>query len=295
MKKIKYIITSLVLVTLFSCTFENEDINNIKQEDIRPDQYLPGAMVLAYSNQARSMNILGNRFMQTWYGNINGVTGIDKSSEYTLILDNFSDFGIWDSGYRAINNFHQILNYDSQNYDNHKAIAYIMKSYYMQQIVDLYGDCPYSEAFLGNENITPVYDNYAQIYLDLISNIDTALDLIANADASDNAVGSDDIMYAGNMASWVNFAKLVKIKLLLRQSGLTGMAPNGQDYATYNQNNFDAIAASGLPTAVETTINPDIQLQLLLNKILYQICFIQLLVMLQLLEYNKQQVDILRI
>lgn len=256
MKKIKYIVTSLVLVSLFSCTFENENPNQVRQEDIRPDQYLPGAMVSSYRVQARTMNILGNRFMQNWYGNINDVTGLDVSAEYTLNLDNSFYSGIWDGLYLSVNNFHQILNYEGVDYDNHKAIAYIMKSYYMQYIVDLYGDCPYTEAFQGSDRLTPLYDNDAQVYLELMNNVDTALALIENADANDKVVGLQDVMYGGNMSSWVNFAKLLKIKLLLRQSGASGSTPNGQSYAAYIQDNFDLIAASGIPTAAAATINP---------------------------------------
>jgi hypothetical protein len=43
---------------------------------------------------------------------------------------------------------------------------------------------------------------------------------------------------------------------LLRQSNLTGTNPNGDSYATYIQNEFNAIAAMGIPTATAATINP---------------------------------------
>ncbi len=256
MKKIKYILTSLFVASLFSCTLDNEDPNNIHQEDIRPDQILPGAMVSSYRVQARTMNILGNRMMQNWYGNINDVTGFDTSPEYTLNVDNSFYTAVWDGTYTAVNNFHQILIYESDVYDNHKAIAYIMEAFYMQYIVDLYGDAPYSDAFKGADQITPAYDDDAVIYFNLIENINAAIALIDSADADDKVVASEDVIYAGDMSAWKNFASLLKVRLLLRQSGLTGTNPNGESYATYIQNEFDAIALAGIPTPVATTINP---------------------------------------
>lgn len=229
MKKIKYILTTLVIASMFSCALDNENPNAIHQEDIRPDQIMPGAMVSSYRVQAITMNVLGNRLMQNWYGNINDVTGLDSSPEFTLNIDNSFYTGIWDGTYRAINNFHQILNYDSPNYDNHKAIAYIMESFYMQYLVDLYGDVPYSEAFQGSANITPAYDDDEVIYYNLVQNINTAIDLINNADANDNVVGNEDVINGGDMTAWTNFANLLKTRILLRQSNLTGTNPAGED------------------------------------------------------------------
>lgn len=256
MKKIKYILTTLVIASMFSCALDNENPNAIHQEDIRPDQIMPGAMVSSYRVQAITMNVLGNRLMQNWYGNINDVTGLDSSPEFTLNIDNSFYTGIWDGTYRAINNFHQILNYDSPNYDNHKAIAYIMESFYMQYLVDLYGDVPYSEAFQGSANITPAYDDDEVIYYNLVQNINTAIDLINNADANDNVVGNEDVINGGDMTAWTNFANLLKTRILLRQSNLTGTNPAGESYQTYIQNEFNVIAAMGIPTPVATTINP---------------------------------------
>lgn len=255
MKKIKYVLAGLLLSTSFySCDDYldvNDNPNNIPAEEIRPDQSLPGAMVMTYRVQGYTMNILGNRMMQNWYGDINNVTGFDTSPEYTLLLDNSFYTSIWEGIYLGVANYQAIIDYDSENYDNHKAIALIMKSYYLQYIVDLYGDAPYSEAFQGSDNITPAYDDDALIYRELVSNIDQALDLIDNADANEEVVGSEDVMYQGAMSSWRNFAKLLKIKLLLRQSSLTD-----SDTVTYLADQFASITNDGVPTAVATTINP---------------------------------------
>lgn len=250
MKKIKFILASFAIAIVASCSFENDDPNRIPEEAIRPDQMLPGAMVMTYRVQARTMHLFGNRLMQNWYGNINGVTGFDTAPEYTLNIDNDFYSSIWDGIYRGVNNFRKVQDYDSPNYDNHKAIAKIMEAFYMQTIVDLYGDCPYEEAFQGNENITPTYTDDAVVYKALMTQLNEAIALIENADADDEVVGSEDVMLDGDMNQWINFANLVKVRMLLRQSSVASEAG-------YIQDEFDNIYNTyGVPTASAININP---------------------------------------
>ncbi|AWM14281.1 hypothetical protein DI487_10720 [Flavobacterium sediminis] len=254
MRKIKYLFAGFLALSMLSCDDYldiNDDPNNIHQEDIRPDMQLPGAMVMTYRVQARSMNILGNIFMQNWYADVNNYTGVNTSDEYTLdISNNFYD-DIWDGLYVGVNNFQQVINYDSQDYDNHKAVALIMKSFYMQYIVDLYGDAPYSQAFLGQELLTPAYDNDADIYRALIDNINAGIDLFYTADSNDAVLGSEDVLFQGAINKWIEFANTLKMRILLRQSELTDATTQA-----YIQDEFDVIATSGVFLSTDAFINP---------------------------------------
>ncbi len=195
------------------------------------------------------LNQLGNIWMNSWAGNSNNTTGAN-ADEYSVNLSSSFYDGIWDYTYTNIANFHNISVYDSPNYDNHKAIAMIMKSFYMQYIVDLYGDCPYSEAFLGQKNLNPKYDDDKAIYKKLVDQLDDAVALITNADAGDKAVGSEDIMMAGNMTNWVKFANTVKLRLLIRQSGLTDAQTQ-----TYINSELDELVGKSY-VDFEVTLNP---------------------------------------
>ena len=124
-----------------------------------------------------SMNQLGNIFMNSWAGNSNSV-GSAYLDEYTVNMGTSFYNEIWDYSYINLANLNSIVTYDSQDFDNHKAIAMILESFYMQYIVDLYGDCPYSEAFKGQNNLTPKYDDDAAIYKALVTEINEAIALI---------------------------------------------------------------------------------------------------------------------
>lgn len=250
------ILLAIATLTLFSCDDYldvNENPNSLAQEKVTPALLLPGAMNNAFRVQARAMNNLGNIWMQNWGGDVNNFTGANIN-EYTLQINSNTDGGIWDGLYPAISNFQAVIDFPSESDDNHKAVAYILKSYYMQYIVDLYGDCPYSEAFKGQKNLTPKYDNDEDIYKDLVINIEKGIDLFYAADSGDNLLDKSDIMMSGNVTNWLRFANTLKMKILLRQSTLAQSNPTLQ---TYIQGEFAEIVANGAGfLTANATINP---------------------------------------
>lgn len=254
MKRIKFLVP-LLAVMMFSCDDYldiNESPNNPQFEDVTPKLLLPGAQVSAARVQITTANQLGNVFMNSWTRNVQSFgNGFDR--ELQLNIDNTFYSGIWDGYFRALKNFDGIIKYDntSGKYDNYVAIAKICKAHYMQQIVDLYGDCPYTEAWQGNDNITPAYDDDYAIYQDLIANLEQARDLIANANPDPNItdeVVSDAMLY-GDMTRWVEFANTIELRMLLRMSNMTG-AP-----ATYRDTKLAEIAA-GPFLSDNVAINP---------------------------------------
>jgi Starch-binding associating with outer membrane len=262
--KIKLIKFSLLvtLITFVSCNDYldiNDSPNDPTSEKTPPNLLLAAAQAQTYrlisgdagtfTNEVRRdcLNQLGNIWMNSWSGNSNNTTGAN-ADEYSVNLTSSFYDGIWDYGYRNITNFHNIANYDSQIYDNHKAIALILKSFYMQYIVDLYGDCPYSQAFLQQKNLSPKYDDDKAIYKNLLTQLDNAILLIKSADSNDKVVSSEDIIMGGNMTNWIKFANTIKLRLLIRQSGLASEQ-------TYINAELDKLAGQEY-IDFEVTLNP---------------------------------------
>jgi hypothetical protein len=92
---------------------------------------------------------------------------------------------------------------------NKLAIIELLVCYSYQELVDIFGDIPYSQA-LDVENISPVYDKAADIYADLISRVTAAT---AALDPAQGSFGGADIIYGGDVAAWVKFGNSLKIKL----------------------------------------------------------------------------------
>ncbi len=92
---------------------------------------------------------------------------------------------------------------------NKLAIIDLLQVYIYQQLVDIFGDVPYSEA-LDSDNYTPVYDDAQDIYTDLIAR---ATEDIAAMDDSEDSFGTADLIYSGDVASWYKFGNSLLVKL----------------------------------------------------------------------------------
>jgi hypothetical protein len=237
MKKIKLILP-LIAFTLFSCDNYldiNDSPNNPNESQITPSLSLPGAHTASYSVLVRRMNELGNVFMNNWGANVNAFTG-GYAEEFGVTMSNNFYEDVWNSLYRNTYEYSKIINHPSADHDNHKAIAKIMKAFYFQYLVDLYGDIPYSEAHLGIANTTPKYDDDQEIYRDLIVQLDNAIAMIDNAPSNTIEVGTEDVILNGNMALWKKFANTLKLRILLREAT---KAETDATSAAYLQDQFD--------------------------------------------------------
>ena len=232
MKKIKFI-APLLAFALFSCDNYldvNTSPNTLVYDDVTPALLLPGAQVASYRVQSTTMNQLGNVFMNSWTRNVQGFgNGFDR--ELQLTIDNSFYNGIWDGLYRSVNNFQGIIDYPNADgsQDYFVAIAKICKSHYLQYIVDLYGDAPYTEAFKGASNLTPAYDDDYAIYQSLITNLEEARAIIAAADPDAIDPTPNDAMLGGDLDRWVEFANTIELRILLRMSNLTGAQATYRD------------------------------------------------------------------
>ncbi len=255
--KTKFNIILLVIVTItMSCSNYldvNDSPNSPSSDVVTPDLVLAGALTSTYRTQARRMNILGNVMMNRWGANVNAFTG-GFSEEFSLAIDNAFYDDIYDNLYLSTANFQAIIDYPGTEYNNHKAIAKIMKAFYFQYLVDLYGDIPYTEAHKGIDNLTPAYDDDAVIYRDLVSEIDEAIQLIQSSGSS-KSVGSEDVVYNGAMTNWTALANTVKLRLLLRQATKAYTLANDAELATYLDTQF-ALLDGNTFISSDAKINP---------------------------------------
>ncbi|MRM83788.1 SusD/RagB family nutrient-binding outer membrane lipoprotein [Riemerella anatipestifer] len=249
----KYILTSLVGLSLISCRLDdNISPNHPSLDQVSARQRLSAAETSTYAVQASSMNLLGNVFMNSWSGNVY-YFGNPLTKETNLNIDASFYQSIWNNTYISVARLQSIIDSESsKSLPYHRAIAKILKAHYMQYIVDLYNDVPYSEAFKGQSNVAAKYDKAQDVYKALVLEINEALNLIDSTSPTDaNKVNPDeDVIMGGDMGKWKKFANTVKLRYLVRQSKTTDAAAR-------------AFVMSQLPTLVgasfidfDVTINP---------------------------------------
>ncbi|MDN5395476.1 MAG: SusD/RagB family nutrient-binding outer membrane lipoprotein, partial [Chryseobacterium sp.] len=240
MKKILIPILGMTTLLFFnSCSDDfldvNKNVNEAYTNQVSPKDRLSAAESVVFRTQANTMNRFGNLMMNAWAGNIYYFAS-PYGDEFKMRTDSQFYSNIWDNLYLGVSNLQTIIDApDADKYPHHVAAAKIMKAYYMQMIVDLYNDVPYSEAFKGQANKHPRYDKGKDVYKGLMAELNRALVLINQTPDAANALAfTEDPIYQGtavasgetqNVANWRIFwrkmANTVKLKMLVRLSNCT--------------------------------------------------------------------------
>ncbi len=183
---------------------------------ITPDNILAQALTSTASLYSITYNHYGS-FVAGYWGRSGVVNGYQE--ETTINYTNTFQQGLFNSTYDNLNDYNIIqTNGTANGYPNHAAIARIMKAYQFLLLVDEYGDIPYSQALQGATNTTPGYDKAEEIYKDLIVQLKGAISDINAVDANAQGVGSEDVVFKGDMTKWKQFANSMQLRILLRQS-----------------------------------------------------------------------------
>lgn len=115
----------------------------------------------------------------------------------------------------SLNDLQFVIDNSTANSDwNYNLMATVMKAYTYEVLVDLYDQVPYTEA-LQADNLNPAFDNGSTIYTDLLAKIDDALSKDFTS-RTNSTVGTEDLIFQGDMSKWKKFANTLKLKMYLR-------------------------------------------------------------------------------
>ena len=133
--------------------------------------------------------------------------------------------GPWAGLYRGVlvNNELIITQGTQEQRWDYVGIAQLQKAYVVSQMVDLWGDIPYSEALRGAANPAPRFDRDEDIYngtssiQGLFTLIDEGLANLAKTGVlpTSPVLSSVDLVYrgSGNIEKWARFGRTLKLKL----------------------------------------------------------------------------------
>lgn len=240
-----FLLTLSVLVVLAGCTKKLDtnlhDPNGTPSSQLSGADYFAGALVeLIYNYQGINLyNSTDNYdYAQQWMGYFarnNGwaASGGQQTMEDFQITNNFGN-GPWGSSYHNIYDLNFVIANSSKN-SILPGAARVVRTMLFQDLVDQYGNIPYSKAEQPLETLTPVYDSATVIYKDLVLQIDTAVqEISASQSTTDDA---SDVMFKGNKNLWLQLANTIKLRLLMRQ------VPNGD--MVYVKSEIAAIVNQG--------------------------------------------------
>lgn len=209
----------IILLGVFSLLGCKKFLDTNENPNLSTNASIP---LLLPSAQAAIAHVIGNPFQiyggvwaQFWTQNPTSsqYRSLDQYSVTTTAFDRpwrmlYSD---------ALQDLQEILMLaeGQSQFDQYRAIAYLMKAYAFQVATDAWGDVPLTEAN-DPSNTNPVYNPQQQVYDSIIAYVDRAIALI-DVDAAVHPA-NDDLIFQGDMEQWLRFANTLKLRVHLRLS-----------------------------------------------------------------------------
>ena len=227
MKKLS-VFTLIIIagVSLSGCGKTYLDINSPNPNSATsatPELVITNAMTVTASGQVTNPALGPLQFISGWMGywapsGSYAQNGNDVASYFQTT--GFGD-AYWIGAYRNLEDYYYVeTSAKTQAKPFYVAAAKAMKSLVFAQLVDVFNNIPYSQAFQGTLVINPKYDDAQTIYKDLSNQLDTAATLMASPAAV--AAANSDVMFGGDVSQWIAFANTLRLRLLLRQTQVSG-------------------------------------------------------------------------
>lgn len=259
MKKLIIILTAAVFAV--SCSDHLEDLNqNIKDPTTVPGEFLFASAQKQLADQITTPNVnLNNN--RLWVQHWQETTYPDESrydQATRAIPDNH-----WREMYRDVLRDLKAAEINIEAIDNDitnvvkpnkLAIIEVLNVYAFSNLVETYGDVPYSEA-LDIDNLLPKYDDGLTIYKDLIVRLTAAINAMDTSKGSFN--GAEDLVYGGDVASWKKFANTLKLRMGITLADVDGATSKAAVESAFTSGVFTSNADdAGYMYSVPPNMNP---------------------------------------
>ena len=210
------LLSAALTLSAVGCTQNFEQINTspVSPSAVPPEYLFTQAQLSGITAEAENWWQVGS-WIQHWASG-----SLSAPSQYLEDRDLY-ETGNWRFHYDLIKNLSRIDNQLLKGQENtpngrtRLAITDIYKAFIWQRMTDFWGDIPYTDAGLPDDQLTllPRYDKQADIYKALIGTLDVAM---AQLNANDLSYGAADIVYKGDVTKWRKFANVLKLRMGMR-------------------------------------------------------------------------------
>ncbi len=208
----------LIAVSIAGCKkFVDVNTNPNNAVTTKAQYVFSGALATTFRNQVSTNAMIIPGAWVGHYGHSTSFTG--GGSEKTYEFTN-ADFNVFDAMFDNLTDYEYVRkNAEKDGVGFWAEPANVMQCYVFGQLVSLYGDVPYTEAFAGTSNITPKYTDDQLIYDSLVIRLDSAISRMSRETwPTAGDVVAQDVYFQGNRDNWIRFANTVKLRLLMHQS-----------------------------------------------------------------------------
>jgi hypothetical protein len=207
-----------------ACTGDFEEINTdptkASPKNFDPNYFLSSAQwnyvdaITGYSGPILFQSGWVQVLASTTSGGANYYSNMDKYVPSSNT--NSYQASSWDRCYRAGALASETINLTANDPEkvNLNSAARIIRVLAAHYITDVYGDAPYTQAWMANSGITlPEYDTQDKLYGALLSDLEAALSAM---DVSKAKPSSDLFPYQGDVAQWKKFGYSLMLRIAMR-------------------------------------------------------------------------------
>lgn len=209
----------------------NKDFDELNTDPLKTsaDQFDPNYLLTSaqymYSSQGYNISLFTSMWAQTMASTSSLSSNYLSNADKYVPSSGTPDYQgrLWNNNYGRTDQFYTgaaSAVYDAANLTKDdaskgklNAICKIMKVMILQQVTDVYGDIPYTEALQGKSGITqPVYDQQQAIYNTMLGELEAAIAQLSSAQG--DAAG--DLYYKGDADKWKKFAYSLMLRMAMR-------------------------------------------------------------------------------
>lgn len=211
-KIFKYLIIAL-LATLIACEMD-DNLNPKGAYEATPETLVPTATE-ALAKQYNKINVNYNfdRHLAQYLMDVTYV----EASRFSFVARKVSDT-YWNEYYRDVlkdlKASMEIIDQTAPNPQTNaqKAAILTLEVFSYTNLVETFGNVPYTEALIGETNTTPKYDDAKTIYKEMFTKISTAIELFEESIDACGGPGNSpkfldsDLLFHGDSDEWLKFA-----------------------------------------------------------------------------------------
>ncbi|CDF80757.1 SusD-like protein [Formosa agariphila KMM 3901] len=203
---------ALLLVGLSACSDEYFDVNTpsgtAQEDQLRVSDLMAPVMYRVLAGQHSAEQAFGN-YTQYFVGQGGTASGETTAS------------GLWSSVYLYTLPNIITIKEKAEAIDaiHYSAVANIITAINLGIATDSWGSIPYSEATNGQDNLFPAFDSQEFIYQEIFNLLDGAIVELQKVDESGTYLGTDDLIYEGDIDKWIRAAYTLKARYQLHVIG----------------------------------------------------------------------------
>lgn len=121
----------------------------------------------------------------------------------------------WTNHYNTMTDIREMMRVaESRQATEHVGVAKVLMAWNLNMLINMFGDVPYTEAFLGKEELTPAFDNQQALHDTTIKLLNEAIAEFDKPTPTIRLDASSDLIHRGSVAAWKRTAHALKARFL---------------------------------------------------------------------------------